>query len=272
MKTMIKRQLLIAIALLFSASVFADALKVSDFKLGETLTFQSTVLDEERKLNIYVPASYHQNKDKRYPVIYLLDGSASEDFIHVAGITQFASFSWINMMPEAIVVGVANVDRKRDFTYPSTYELDQKEYPTSGGAYRFIKALKKDVKPLINQRYRTNQTSLLIGQSLGGLLASTVVKEQPELFTHYMIISPSLWWDKEILLQSKMKPLAKHQKVFVAVGKEGSVMERVAKQLAEKIQQTNPDNQVDFAFFEQLNHGDTLHLAAYKGFKALFSK
>ena len=68
----------------------------------------------------------------------LLDGSKDEDFIHIAGIVQFGSFSWINMLPETIVVGIANVDRKRDFTYPSQNTLDQEEFPTSGKSAHFI--------------------------------------------------------------------------------------------------------------------------------------
>ena len=34
----------------------------------------------------------------------------------LAALPAASSFSWINLLPESIVVGIANVDRKRDFT------------------------------------------------------------------------------------------------------------------------------------------------------------
>jgi len=86
------------------------------FILGEILEINSLELAEKRTLNIYLPAGYSRAHSSRYPVIYLLDGSADEDFIHVAGLVQFNNFPWINRLPESIVVGIANTNRKRDFT------------------------------------------------------------------------------------------------------------------------------------------------------------
>jgi len=106
-------------------------LKTSDFSIGETLVFNSNILEEKRTLNIYLPHSYATNSDKSYPIIYLLDGSADEDFIHVVGLIQFLSFSWINAVPESIVVGISNIDRKRDFTFPTTNEKDKEQFPTT---------------------------------------------------------------------------------------------------------------------------------------------
>ena len=87
------------------------------FCIGKTITIHSKILNEDRILNIYLPNSYNPDSVKTYPVIYLLDGSRDEDFIHISGLVQFGSFSWINMIPETIVVGIANIDRKRDFTF-----------------------------------------------------------------------------------------------------------------------------------------------------------
>ena len=89
---------------------------------------QSEVLNEQRILNVYVPEG--TDSTKRYPVIYVLDGSANEDFIHIVGIVQFMIMS--QMMEPSIVVGIANVDRKRDFTYPTSIEKDKQDFPTTG--------------------------------------------------------------------------------------------------------------------------------------------
>src|SRR5215207_737805 len=82
--------------------VFGQAKKTKEkegdkpFVLGVTTAVNSKVLGEKRILNIYLPEGYNPKDTVTYPVIYLLDGSADEDFIHVAGLVQYNSFEWIN--------------------------------------------------------------------------------------------------------------------------------------------------------------------------------
>ncbi len=250
-----------------------EVLDKKAFSIGETLELESKVLEENRVLNVYLPLGYADQKEKRYPVIYLLDGSADEDFIHIAGLVQFGSFSWIQMLPESIVVGIANLDRKRDFTYPSKNGRDQKELPTSGGSARFIEALAKEIQPLIRKTYRTQDVSTLIGQSLGGLLATEILYTRPELFDHYIIVSPSLWWDDRSLLKKDAPKIPDGTSVFIGVGKEGEIMETVAKELHQKLESRQTEGaRLWFKHLPRLDHGDTLHLAVYEAFEALFRK
>lgn len=249
-----------------------EASEVKPLTIGQTVKFKSKVLNENRILNVYLPATYEKNDEKKYPVIYVLDGSLDEDFIHIVGIAQFGSFSWIKMLPESIVVGIANIDRKRDFTFPSSDELDQKEFPTSGGSSNFIKMLDEEVQPLIQKMYRTNGSNSIIGQSLGGLLATEILFKHTKLFDTYIIVSPSLWWDKGSLLKSKLPVYESPVSVFIGVGKEGEVMETIAQKLSEKVKsQPSKNLRVYFQQFPELDHGDTLHLAVYKAFDSIFS-
>ncbi|MCB0603039.1 MAG: alpha/beta hydrolase [Saprospiraceae bacterium] len=265
------RSIFIAIVLLVNAT-WADGqqLRKEHFSIGETITFRSEVLDEYRIVNIYLPANYHNDTLKQYQVIYLLDGSADEDFIHISGLVQFCTFSWIRMMPESIVVGIANVDRQRDFTYPSGEEMDRIKLPTSGGSKAFIEFLTRELPAVIQQNYRVNGEKTLIGQSLGGLLASEVLFKNPESFNRYIIISPSLWWDAEKLLQLTLQPKLQNQSVYIGVGQEGPVMERLAQTLFYKLSLEKPQLQLFFQYFPAQNHGDILHLAAYDAFAKLF--
>lgn len=99
----------------------------------------SKILSEKRILNVYLPEGYDAADTIKYPVIYLLDGSADEDFIHVVGIVQFNTFPWIDQIPPSIVVGIATVDRRRDFTYPTTIEEDKNiSHHRSFGKFYFI--------------------------------------------------------------------------------------------------------------------------------------
>jgi predicted alpha/beta superfamily hydrolase len=244
-----------------------------DFSIGKTVKIESKVLNETRELNIYLPSYYLEDSTKTYPIIYLLDGSKDEDFIHISGIVQFGSFSWINMLPESIVVGIGNVDRKRDFTSPSENKLDQKEFPSSGKSKQFIEFLETELQPFINSNFRANDTTTIIGQSLGGLLTTEILFKQPELFDNYIIVSPSLWWNDEKLLGTDPVDYDSNKSIYVAVGKEGAVMERTAKELFEKLNNDKQENtKLFFEFLEDKSHGDALHNAVYNAFEKIFLK
>ena len=242
------------------------------FVLGETVSFQSAILDETRTLNIYLPKWYQESSEK-YPVIYVLDGSADEDFIHIVGLVQFGSFSWINMIPESIVVGIANVDRKRDFTFPSKNKLDQEEFPTAGKSENFIQFIENELQPFVRSNYKISETSTLIGQSLGGLLATEIVLKKPQLFDNYIIVSPSTWWDDQSILTLEASKTWSPKQIYVAVGTEGPTMQTGATQLYYKLLAASRDtkNKVYFKFLEQQDHGDALHLAVYDAFEKIFS-
>lgn len=247
------------------------------FVLGRIVDIPSKVLAERRTLNIYLPADYHENDSTQYPVIYLLDGSADEDFIHVAGLVQFLTFPWVHSLPNSIVVGIANVDRRRDFTFPTTIEKDKKDFPTTGQSGKFIGFLENELQPFVEKNYKTNGSKTLIGQSLGGLLATEVVFKKPSLFTDYLIVSPSLWWDRESLLSHPPKTLAPDFKnpisIFVAVGKEEKRMQDDANKLVEILRQGNKRHvKVYFEYFTNENHASILHNAVYKGLETLNKK
>lgn len=266
----------LAIGLSFLTTFAQDndtAVNKSSFTIGETLEFYSETLGETRKLNVYLPFDYDTSSTD-YPVIYLLDGSKDEDFIHIAGLTQFATFPWIDLIPRSIVVGIANTDRTRDFTYPTTIEEDIKNIPTQGGSEKFIEFVKTEVQPLVEKAYRTNGKKTLIGQSLGGLVATEILISQPELFDNYMIVSPSMWWDNESLLElapafSKMDGA---KKVFLAVGNEGEIMIGGAEKLRDFLKIYPSQIELGYRFFEEHDHGDVLHQAAYRGFEWIFGE
>lgn len=255
----------------FTVSAQTPSSTVAPLQIGDQLVFQSKILNQERILNVYLPTYYHPDSAQNYPVIYLLDGSMDEDFLHISGIVQFESYSWINMVPESIVVGISNVDRRHDFTYPTRVKRDKEDYPTTGSSADFIQCLEKEIQPLIESKYKCNDTRVLIGQSLGGLLASEILLKKPELFSHYLIVSPSLWWDDESLLDVPVPEAVRTKKVFIAVGAEGSVMIRTARELNQKLKPLlGTDGALGFVYLPEHDHGDVLHQAAYRGLAALF--
>ncbi len=241
------------------------------FVLGVVQTISSVELGEKRTLNIYLPDGYSADSATRYPVIYLLDGSANEDFIHVTGIVQFLTM--IGTVPPSIIVGIANVDRRRDFTFPTTIEKDKKDFPTTGHSAKLIAFIEKELQPFIEKRYKVGSAKTLIGQSLGGLLATEILLKKPSLFTHYMIVSPSLWWDSESLLTAAPALIKNHADsatIYISVGNEGKQMEEDAGKLAEVLQAGNKNNSVTLLLLPQENHLTILHNSVYKGFQIFY--
>ncbi len=264
------------VLLLLSSFSFLKAQNVPEvrkkaaFTIGESLEFDSGVLGERRRLNIYLPPSYSQ--DSAYAVLYLLDGSADEDFIHISGLVQFNTFSWIRQMPPTIVVGISNIDRRRDYTFPTTIKEDREAYPTTGYSAAFIQFLEKEVQPLVSEQYNISGPRTLMGQSLGGLLAAEILFKKPEMFDNYIIISPSLWWDAQSLLDLEPVPLQTEKSIYVGVGKEGKIMEKDARQLYKKLKRKYGNGaRLYFEYFPERDHGDALHEAAYDAFEKVFS-
>ena len=253
------------------------------FVLGVIDEIQSKEMGEKRIVNIYLPQGYNAADSVKYPVVYLVDGSADEDFIHVAGLLQFYNFEWINQVPKSILVGIATVDRQRDLSFPSTHEDQVKRFPTTGHSDKFIAFIEKELQPFMASKYKASADRTLIGQSFGGLFATTVLLNKPELFNRYIIISPSLWWDYGSLLNVDSKLLSenydKPTDIYVGVGKEGltptdpaRVMEVDANLLADKLKGAkNPRVKVHFDYLPLENHATIMHQAVMNAFKLLYA-
>src|SRR5882757_6797115 len=167
-----------------------------DFRIVDSVF--SKVLNEQREVWIYVPTGLASaaKAGTKFPVVYLLDGDGH--FYSVAGmIQQLSSVNGNTVCPEMIVVAIPNTDRTRDLTPTHVSEMfgDSTRAKTSGGAENFTKFLSTELIPYIEKTYPTSPHRVLIGHSFGGLFAINTLVKNPELFTNYLAIDPSLWWD-----------------------------------------------------------------------------
>ncbi|MBR9920447.1 MAG: alpha/beta hydrolase [Bacteroidetes bacterium] len=266
------------LALFFFAFSFSSASAQEDkeaFEIGNVERLYSESLQEDRILNVYLPQGYHPDSAAVYPVIYVLDGSAHEDFLHIVGLAQFMNM--YQLLPPSIVVGIENVDRYRDFTEPSSDKQDLEALPTSGGSAAFIQFLKTEAKPLIESEYKTNGFSTIIGQSMGGLLGTEILFKYPEMFDQYILVSPSLWWNKQKMINKADKYVEKlasaKKKVFVSLGTEHPVMHKVADKLVESLRNLdNADLEVYYETLPDEDHATILHRAVYRAFENLYPK
>ncbi|WP_374518765.1 alpha/beta hydrolase [Undibacterium squillarum] len=269
-----------------AASAATQALPASKpYVIAQTYTLQSQVLNEQRELNIMLPEGYHEHPEMRYPVVYLLDGGQHEDFTHMAGAVQYASFSWVQRLPPVILVGIANTDRKRDMTFkaspkfvwPKWMHAYTDAYKNAGGSDAFIRYIETEVQPYVQQHFRTGPDKMLVGQSLAALLATEILLKKPALFNQYVMMSPSLWWDNQSLLKQAPQLLrnmpAAPMKVYLAVGNEGPEMVNDARALAALIRKHKPRNtQFVFEYLPKEDHGTILHPATLNAFAHFFPR
>ena len=79
-------------------------------ELGNTETIKSTVLNEDRTYYVQLPQNFNENK--KYPVVYVLDGGVLLNAVHIVHDYYYGGY-----MPEMIIIGVANAkNRTRDLT------------------------------------------------------------------------------------------------------------------------------------------------------------
>ncbi|MFM9911776.1 MAG: alpha/beta hydrolase [Chitinophagaceae bacterium] len=198
------------ISVLVFLSFWANAQNGESIIIGKKENIQSNVLNENRTLWIYTPNNTSQNAstEKRYPVLYVLDGNA-HFFSTVGIIQQFSQANGNGVLPEMIVVGIENTNRLRDLVPSSDVA---KPNP-------FVNFLSSELIPYIDKNYNTAPYRLLVGHSLGGLTAIDMLTNFPALFNACIAIDPSMWYDNEKFLKNTIAQLPKQtmngKKLFV---------------------------------------------------------
>lgn len=182
----------------------ATTLTPDPLVVGHSVTFRSQVLDEDRTILVALPGDYESRPDRRFPVVYVLDGRSQ--FLHTTATVDVLSRS--GRVPAMIVVGVANVDRRRDFT-----AIDDHVGEPRGGAGRFLEFLQTELIPLVERSYRTLGHRTLIGHSLGGLFALHALVTAPDLFHSVIAISPALTSD-EVDVDGQPAPFTERAETF----------------------------------------------------------
>jgi predicted alpha/beta superfamily hydrolase len=151
--------------------------------IGESYTIDSSVMSEKREILISLPESYDKNKDRKYPVLYLLDGASH--FHQSTGIARWLSES-ASQIPDLIIVGVPNTNRWRDLS-PTPAQDGSPQ-----GAEKFMAFFEQELMPYIDKQYRTAPYQILSGHSMAGMFGLNVLATKPDLFDAFVLMSPWL--------------------------------------------------------------------------------
>ena len=258
------------------------------FYPAEELTFTS---DNGGTYDIFIamPPGYDADGDTMYPVVYVLDGATQFLLVNYASIVLQLE----GIIRPVIIVGIDSSplfsiqewegNRMYMFT-PTRSEAFEQEMSEaleqdvrSGGAAKFRSVLKDEVIPWIEKRFSTLQERAIVGVSLGGLFAADTLFKDPDLFSHYLIGSPSLWWDDQIIFEFEKSYVNNRNdlsaRVYLSVGEQDS---EVQVALAEKMSDTLKSREyhgleLKFRVFEGETHTSVFPTTMVHGLRYLFA-
>ncbi len=233
--------------------------------IGDIVELESKILNEERTLLISLPVNY-ENSEKKYPVLYVLDGNTH--FQHATAAADY--LAGYRFTPEIIVVAITNVDRNRDFTPIKTENMK-----SGGGASKFHDFITEEVFPYINNNYPSSDYKILMGHSLGGVFIGYSLLEHPNTFDAFIAVSPFLpYANNYIVNEAKSKLKKKYTKpisIFMTVGNEpdyysslDSFSELIKKKSSESINLLYVEMKDD-------NHSTTPYSTLFNGLRFTFS-
>lgn len=190
----------------------------------DSLSVVSAALGESRPINVWTPPGYAASPSKRWPVLYMPDGGMNEDFPHIVHAVD--SLIGAGKIRPVIVVGIPNTQRRRDLTGPTRVASDSAIAPRVGGSAAFRGFIQDELFPFIAARYRVTGERAIIGESLAGLFIVETLLEAPAMFTHYVALDPSLWWNRSALLgdaAARLRAARGRRTLFLATSNEPGI-------------------------------------------------
>lgn len=197
-------------------------------ELDTTLTRDFLMFSKEKgkdyRMWVQLPEGYEATKT--YPTIYLLDPDdeaqgGNSNFTYVAKLCQQISKEMDKQ--NVIVVGIRHGDY-REIDYTPT-KFSTAGFSGEGGSEKFVNFIKKELIPRIQKDFKADTSRskrAIIGHSLGGLCGAYAFTKHNEAFANYLLLSPSLIYDNEIILQYEQETRAaiqsKRQLVYLGIG------------------------------------------------------
>ena len=193
-------------------------------------TLKSTIFGNERTIRVLLPAGYGDaaNKERRYPVLYMLDGQNLFD----ACLSDVSHHEWSldetvqkliaeKEIPPLIVVGVDHAGKDRAHEYLPYKDFVGNPDMDEPAGKLFPDFMTREVMQLVDGQYRTlpgQPNTGIGGSSYGGVATLYALLAKPGTFGYGLIESPSMFIGMGQLVRDTSPLVALPVKVFVAFG------------------------------------------------------
>lgn len=175
------------------------------------------------QLFVSLPSSYARNPDKQYPVLYMTDAYYTFPVIYsinrrISGVQDF------------ILVGISynkgedgGLSRRRDYTPTASGAYGAPPGAVYGGAKEYRTYIRNEIFPFIESKFRADKSKrIYAGHSYGGLFGAQILLNEPDMFSGYILGSPSLWYDNRFTFKTEEEYAKTHKdlpaNVFVYIG------------------------------------------------------
>lgn len=160
--------------------------------------YNSTSLGSNRRMMVYTPPSYTENKKAKYPVLYLLHGAGGDEYSWMARGPVGAVMDNLIAADKAkeMIVVVTN-GYPYQFASPNAGPVNTNAQATVNnmGNGMFEESLVKDVIPFIEKNYRVHtdkNNRAIAGFSMGGLQTQHITNANPNMFAYIAVMSMGL--------------------------------------------------------------------------------
>jgi len=185
--------------------------------IGES--FEIPQLIRTRRIAAILPHDYHKS-EKRYPVLYLQDGQnlfGSGAGFGTWGVPKKLAVMTEKGLGDIIIVAIDHAEEERieEFTPTQHTKLGV------GDGKKYARFLADTLKPHVDKTFRTlpgPESTGIGGSSMGGLISLYTGKMYPEVFSKWMIFSPSLWVAPKLSFDPALFHHIFERKIFLYAG------------------------------------------------------
>ena len=239
------RLIIVLVSCLLSMNSFAQE-EDSDITIGINHTLKSSILNQDRTIQIYLPDSY-TDSEHSYPVLYILDGQ----WFFSSGVAIQNALRTPGAIPEMIVIGIKNSNPLR-----RTLFGDENE--------KFTDFLKNELIQYIDSNYRTTQERVIFGWEAAAYYISELILEETEMFNGGIIT------DGGYASENLVKDFRSEKEIYLFIANSRKDIYNIGSTDAfyEILKMNDPKNLIwTYELFNDEVHKSLAYLAMYKGLK-----
>ena len=227
---------------------------------------------KNRLIRVYIPSTYDfNNKDKRFPVIYMMDGKNLFDdytsFVGEWGIDETIEEFINNKISDGyIVVGVDAPETNRGRTLEMSFDdvpTRKRFYMGEGYANIFADFIFNVVKPDIDKTFHTlsdKSNTIVGGSSMGGLMAFYLASHRADQIGYALCFSPAFFLLNQTKLKAYLKTITNldlpHMFFYVGnVGFEGMFV-KPTEMVFNFLKENRGDLELDYIFDPEMEHNE----------------
>ena len=240
-----KQLIIVVVCCFLSINSFAQE-EDAKITIGVNHTIKSSILDQDRTIQIYLPDSYTDSKQS-YPVLYILDGQ----WFFSSGVAIQNALRTPGAIPEMIVIGIKNSNPLRR----SLFGDENK---------KFTDFLKNELIHYIDSNFRTTQERVIFGWEAAAYYISELILEETEMFNGGIIT------DGGYASENLVKEFRSEKDIYLFIANSRKDIYNIGSTdaFSEILKMNEPKNLIwKYDLFNDEVHKSLAYVAMYKGLK-----